>query len=242
MEQFVLVCVADNDAFTRAHQIMYNDWTARADAEGGRLGFSLEQFIRYTATAVKVRVEYVLHGRWRDMGYRPTGMSIRDRWKLVIPVHDTLSSIGTVALGASGLQMFPVWDSQADALVFTRDERDSITPQIAAAAEAFGVKTVDSISSDQDGHKQVMLLTWIPTLREWWATEPVGREDGSTSQFLGLRPIVDVSRADGGPEYTYVDTDELATQLRLMPSWAPPLTLAEYTVVRYMHEFADLGR
>jgi len=240
-EQFMLV-VANNNSLTLLIDSMYDQMSAKVAAMGGTLEFTLEQYTKYVVTAIKVRVEFVLRGRWRGLGYEPTGMDVRDRWVIPVPVHDVLSAIGRVVVGASGLQISPLWASEADDLVLTRQERDFITPRLQSAAQACGFKTLDSISADQEGHQKVMILTYLPTRREWWATEPVGREDGSTALVTGLIPVTSVERGRGGPAYTIVDTEQVASALELVPAWIPPLTLSLQTVVRYTAELADMSR
>jgi len=237
-----MLVVANNNSLTLLVNQMYDQMAAKVAAMGGNLEFTPEDFTSYIVTALKVRVEFVLRGRWRGLGYTPTGMDVRDRWAIPVPVHDILSAIGRVVVGTSGLQITPLWATEVDELVLTRQQRDFITPRLQSAAQACGFKVLDAISADPEGHQKVMILTYLPTRREWWATEPVGREDGSTALVAGLIPVTSVERGVNGPTYTIVDTEQVATALELVPAWIPPLTLGLQTVVRYTAELADMSR
>lgn len=241
MEQFMLVC-AYNDSFVRMNEHMYNQLRAGVEVHGGELGFTEDELLKYNITGIKVRIEFVDPPRWRELGYTPTGMNVRNRWAILSPVHSIISAIGPVRLGASGLQIVPVWDQSSDEYVLTRDRRDAITPMIESAAQMGGYKVYDAISSDSEGHQKVMLMTYIPSREEWWVTEPVGVEDGTAALATKLTPVTSVARGRGGAEYAIIDTDQLADQLSVIPAWVPPLTLGRRIVVNYLIDQANLAK
>lgn len=241
MEQSMLVC-AYNDSLISMNEHMYNQLRAGVEVHGGSLSFTEDDLLRYNITSIKVRTEFVDPSRWRSLGYQPTGMNVRDRWAILSPVHSILSAIGAVRIGASGLQIVPVWDQSSDDYVLTRERRDIITPMIESAAQLGGFKVYDAISADPEGHQKVMIMTYIPSREEWWVTEPVGVEDGTAALATKLTPITSVVRGRGGAEYTIVDTDQLADQLSLIPAWAPPLTYGRQIVVHYMIQQSNLAK
>jgi hypothetical protein len=241
VEQFMLIAVANADMQEMVSR-MYSQLDSRVTAVGGQLSFTVEQFTKYNVTAFKARCAFVLRARWRSLGYERSDVDVRDSWAISTPIHDIISSIGTTRLGTAGVQVVPLWDVNADALVLSRQERDLMTPLIKSAMQQSGFPIHEQLSADMEGHHQVMVLTYLPAHEEWWVREPVGREDAAAGMVSGIVPVTDVERATQGPSYAIVDTERLATALSDLSIWVPELKMDRMTVVRYLTELADMSR
>jgi hypothetical protein len=241
VEQLMLV-VANNSDLREFVSMQFDQMRYMVDANGGRMDLELDEFIKYVVTGYKVRVEYVTKGTWRALGYRETGMHPKDRWAMPVPSHDAISSVGKTNLGTAGAQIIPVWDRESDELVLTREQRDVVTLKLNTLTQRFGIPTASTLSTDMDGHHQVMILTYLPQREEWWAHEVFGREDAAASMVAGLRPVTVVEATKGGPEFAIVDTDQLASDLSSLSLWVPPLKLDKTTVIRYNVEMANLQK
>jgi hypothetical protein len=241
-EQFMLV-VATNSDLQALITNMYAQIEYMLGARGGVALISYEEFAAYVVTAFKVRVEFVLRARWRQLGYQSTGMDVRDKWALPMPVHSVLSTIGTAQIGSQGTQILPLWDTGADALVLSREQRDLITPKLKAIAHLCEFPLAETISADADGVVKVMSMTYLPTQQVWLSMEAAGMEDAANHGFAGLTPVSAVQSNRGGAVYTIVDTEQLATALRgTLEMWIPPLSFAKQTVIRYMAELAEVRK
>lgn len=239
-EQFMLV-VASNSDLRELIDNMYSQIEYMVSVRGGVLRVTSEEFTKYIVTAFKVRVEFVLHGRWRALGYQSTGMDVRDKWALPIPVHSVLSTIGVAQLGSQGTQVIPLWDRGADELTLSVEQRDTITPKLKAVAHLCDFTLAETISSDTDGVVKVMSLTYLPKAGMWLSAEAAGMEDAAYHGIAGLTPVTGVARARDGASYTLVDSEQLAAALTgQMEMWLPRLTLDRATVVRYKAELAAM--
>jgi hypothetical protein len=241
VEQLMLV-VGNNPNLRTFVSHQFNQLAYMADANGGVLNLALDELVSYVATGYKVRVEYVTKGKWQQMGFRRTFMHPKDQWAMLVPSHDAISAIGITEIGTAGVRAVPVWDKESDDVVLSREQRDSITLKLQAITQRFGIPTASTLSTDIDGHHQVMILAYLPEREEWWAHEVFGREDAAASMVAGLRPVTVVEATKGGPEFAIVDTDQLASDLSSLSLWVPPLKLDKTTVIRYNVEMANLQK
>lgn len=242
MEQHVLLALANSVLDVLAFN-QFNQVEAAVGMRGGTLGFTQEEYFSYQITAVKARNRYVLQGRWREFGYEPFTMEVQRGWVLSPAMLSFLAAIGIARIGDSGqLQIIPLWDVRADAAVLDRMKRDRLTRLIQEAYDLAGFKYETSISTDYDGHQQVMVITYLPQAGKWVAREPFGLEDAVASRVLGVTPIKEVVDRRGGPEYEIVDTDALAAHLRELPLWLPPLQFRNDTVINYLLDYSDLRK
>jgi len=240
-EQPMLI-VANNDDLADFCNTMHGYIEASLDAQGGTLRVSQTEFLQYCATALKVRVEHVIRSRWRALGYEYTGMMVKEGWALPTPIHDVISSVGEVRVGAGETIVYPIWDKQADELVLSKSQRDEITRNLRSACTSLSISVHDAISKDVEGHHQVMVLTYLPHLEEWWMPQnPIAREDAAAHLVTGLRPVTDVIRGDGGAEFSVVDTQQIANALTQLPTWTPDVYMERRVVVRYLREHANLA-
>lgn len=237
-EQPVLI-VANNDNLATFCDQMFGYIVGGVAAHGGTVEITDEQFRKYCVTALKVRVERVSHN-WRALGYMPTGMTVNEGWAIPTPLHDVLSSIGRTRIGTADVSVYPVWDKSADDLTIAKEERDYITRHLRAATSQLGIPTHAEISADVEGHRQVMILTYLPLSEEWWSTEPFAREDAAASLLTQATPIGTPIRGQGGADYVIVDTEQVATALTNLPIWMPDLRMDRKVVVRYLSDMAAL--
>jgi len=241
VEQLMLV-VANNSDLRAFVSHMFDQLSYMVDANGGILNLSQDELIAYAVTGYKVRVEYVTKGKWQAMNFRRTQMHPKDHWAMLVPIHDAISAVGITELGTAGVRVIPVWDPASDELVLSREQRDAITLKLDAITDRFGIQRASTLSTDIDGHHQVMILTYLPEREEWWSHEVFGREDAAAAMVGGLRPATLTNVTSSGPEFAVVDTDRLATELSSMSLWVPPLKLDRTTVVRYRLEMANLQK
>jgi len=238
-EQPVLI-VASNTDLTEFCDQMYGYIAGGVNAHGGTVEFTADQFRKYCTTALKVRVEHVIRPLWRRYGYEYTNMSVHDGWAIPTPLQDVLSSVGRTRFGTSDVSVFPIWDKDSDELVLQVDERDFVTRHLRAAASQLGINLHSAISADLEGHRQTMILVYIPELGEWWSKEPFAREDAAASLLVGATPVRQLTRGSGGAEYVIVDTEQVATALTQLPLWMPDLRMERQVVVRYITDMAAL--
>jgi hypothetical protein len=241
MEQHMLIAVANSALQVTAMQ-EFNQLHSAVSAHGGTLSFTEEEYYSYQLTAVKTRCKFVLGSRWRGLGYEYFDMDVTDRWVLSTAMLSILAAIGVVRLGGSGLQIIPLWDQGADEATLELIARDRLTHAIKAVYQECGFRFEETISTDRDGHQQVMVLTYLPVAEKWLAQEPFGYEDAATSATLGLTNVTNVVPARGGPQYAIVDTDALAEQLKAVPTWMPEVQFRRQTVVKYLTESHDLTK
>jgi len=241
VEQLMLVVASNSDLRTSVGH-MFSQLAYLVDANGGIMNLAEEELLRYAVTGYKVRVEYVTKGKWQSLNYRRTQMHPKDQWAMLVPLHDAISAVGMTQLGTAGVRIVPVWDPESDELVLTREQRDQITLKLNTLTQRFGIQTASTLSTDIDGHHQVMILAYLPEREEWWAHEVFGREDAAAAMLGGLRPVSLAEVTSAGPRYEIVDTDSLATSLSSMSLWVPPLKLDKTTVVRYQIEMANLQK
>jgi hypothetical protein len=236
-----VLIVASNTELSGFCDQMYGYLEAGVQAHGGSIATTSEQFRKYCVTALKVRVEKVIRPKWRALGYDFTGMDVSSGWALPTPMHDVLSSVGTARLGVGEIDIFPIWDKQADALVIDKAERDFITRDLRSVSSQLGITMHDAISADVEGHRQTMVLVYLPHLAEWWSKEPVSREDAAASLLLGATTVRQVSRGTDGADYVIVDTEQVASALTQLPIWTPELRMERQVVVRYLNEMSRLA-
>lgn len=239
LEQPMLI-VADNSDLADFCDSMFGYIEASLEARGGRIEMDAQDFHKYCATAIKVRVEQVNRPRWRRLGYEYTGMTVTEGWALPTPMHDVISSIGETRVHSTETLVYPVWKSSADELVIDKERRDFITRQLRSACSTLGLSVHDAISKDVDGHHQMMILIYLPDVQEWWTRTPTTREDAAASMVLGSKPVRNVRRERGGAVYEDVDLEPLATALTQLPVWMPDLRMERQVVVRYLSELAKL--
>jgi len=240
-EQAVLI-VASNTELADFCDQMFGYISSGVQAYGGTVNVTAEQFRRYCVTAVKVRVERVIQNRWRQLGYLPTGMTVSEGWAIPTPMHDVLSSVGKTRIGTADISVFPIWDKAADELVVDKRERDFITRELRAAASQLGITLHAEISADVEGHRQTMILVYLPSLREWWSSTPFAREDAAASLILGATPVTSFQRGPDGADYVIVDTEQVASALAQLPLWMPDLRMERQVVVRYLTDMAALTK
>jgi len=241
-EQFMLVVAVNNDLQALTTN-MYAQIEYMLGARGGQQLITYDEFSAYVITAFKVRVEFVLRARWRQLGYQSTGMDVRDHWALPMPVHSILSTIGTAQIGSQGTQILPLWDTGADAFVLNREQRDLITQKLKSIAHLCEFPLAEAISADSDGVAKVMSMTYLPVKQVWLSMEAAGMEDAANNGFAGLTPVTNVETVRGGATYTIVDTEQLATALLgVLEMWLPPLLFSKHTVLRYTAELAELRK
>lgn len=239
-EQHMLI-VASNSDLAEFSEMMFGQIEATLEAHGGRINVTREQFLKYCATAIKVRVEHVTKKDWRRLGHEYTGMNVHEGWALPVPLHDVLSSIGQARVGTGEILIKPVWDQQADDLTLQKEERDLITRELRSACSAIGIRTMLEMSSDIDGHYQTMVLVNVPSLNEWWHHDPIKREDAAAALIAGITPVTQVTRGAGGAEYAVVDVSSLASSLAQLPIWVPEYRMERRVVVRYLTEVSKLA-
>lgn len=240
---FMLI-VASNDDLAAFSDAIWYQIDAGIGVHGGEFRVSIEDMRKYIVTAIKVRVEHVtrrLNPNYRALGYEFTGMGVEEGWALPVPVHDLLSSLGEVRIseGASGI--VPIWDKGGDAFLLTREERDTITFELRSAFTALGITFQYGMSREQGGRHQVMALTYIPSEGEWWSRDQIDQRDAHSNMLLGITPITDVVRGQGGAEYAVVDTSQVASALAALKLWVPDWTMERRTVVRFTNEAARLS-
>lgn len=238
----MLIVAANADLATFCDQ-MYGQMDAAVNAHGGILTFTADQFKRYCITGIKVRVEHVTGRDWRALGHEFTGMTVREGWAMPSPMMDVISSIGKATIGLSEIRVYPVWDRSSDELVMDKAERDIISQALRSTGRQLGFQTSDALSADFEGHQQTMVLVYLPNAigGEWWSKEPVSREDAAASLLLGLAPIENVVRGDGGADWAIVNNEQVAAALAHMPIWMPELRMEREVVVRYLPEMAKLA-
>jgi hypothetical protein len=240
-EQPVLIVASNND-LAEFCDAMFGYIAGGVEAHGGTVNITNEQFRRYCVTALKVRVEEVIRSKWRRLGYEYTGMTVREGWAIPTPMQDVISSVGTTSIGTTDVSVYPVWDKTADELVLTKDERDIITRHLRSAASQLGIPLHAELSADKEGHRQTMVLVYLPDLQEWYAREPFAREDAAASLLSGATSIHSVVRGNGGADYVIVDTEQVATALSHLPYWMPDLRMERQVVLRYLPEMAALTK
>lgn len=238
-EQAVLI-VANNDNLATFCDQMFGYIEAGVTAHGGSIAVTGADFRRYCVTAIKVRIEKVIRNKWRSLGFDYTGMTVDEGWAIPAPLMDVISSIGTTRLGTGEISVYPIWDKAADVLVMNKTERDAVTAHLRSAASQLGINLFSEISKDVEGHRQTMVLVYLPDTEEWWSNEPVSREDAAANLLAGSRLAENVVRGAGGADYTLVDTEQVAAALAHIPFWMPELRMERQVVVRYLTEMAKL--
>jgi len=235
-----MLVVATNDELGAFCDLMFHQIQAGLEAQGGTTPLQADDFRRYVATAIKVRVEHATRQEYRSLGNEYTGLNVSEGWAIPTPVHDLLSSLGVVRINGGEITCKPVWAPEANDLVLAKDERDRVTRELRSATSALGITTFPDMSRDPEGRHAVMVLTNIPELGEWWHDSPISREDAHSSMVLGLRSVSNVRRGSGGAEYSVVDTSALAQALTAMPFWIPEYRMERRVILRFTSEAAKL--
>lgn len=241
--QYMLVVATNGDLETFSRTI-YNQLHAGMSSRGGSFNLPEEDLLKYIVTAIKVRIEFVTSRTapgYRDLGNAPTGLRVTEGWALPTPVHDLLSSLGKVSLDGGDTTIVPVWDGSANDLVLPLAERDRITLILRSVFSALGITYQTDISRDEEGRHAVMVLTYLPSLEEWWSDVPIDQRDAHNAMLLGMRPVHGVARGTGGAEYMFVDTEQLAAVLSQYPLLVPRYTIERDTVVRFDSEAARVA-
>lgn len=239
-----MLVVATNDDLARFTDNIWYQLDAGIRMHGGEFRITQEQLRRYFVTATKTRIEHVTRAQspnYRALGFEYTGLNVKEGWALPNPMHDLLSSLGEVKIGGGEALILPVWDKGADTLLLTREERDFVTLELRSAMTGLGIQHQNDISRDVEGRHAVMVLTYIPSEDEWWHDSPIDQQDAHRSMLLGLRPVTDVVRGDGGADYTLVDTSQVATVLSALKLWVPEWTMERQVVARFTNEAARLS-
>jgi hypothetical protein len=236
-----MLVVAANGELRTFCDLIYNQVLAGLEAQGGTTIITADDIIRYVTTAIKVRVEHVTKPDYRRLGNEFTGMNVTEGWALPTPVHDLLSSLGEVRINGGEIVYKPVWAPEANDLILTKEERDRVTRHLRSALSALGLNVFPDMSRDREGRHSVMVLTYVPTLGEWWGDTPISREDAHSAMLLGLNPVTGVMRGSSGAEYTVVDTSAMAQALGAMPLWIPEYRMERRVVIRFTSEAAKLA-
>lgn len=236
-----MLVVAVNDDLAFFCDMVIQELDSLLAAQGGKTDVTSDQFRRYVATAIRVRIEHVDRSLYKSHGNQNTGLTVERGWALPVNVHDLLSGIGNVSLDDGITTIRPVWDRAGNDLLMDESERNLVTRNLKAAFKGLGITYQEDISRDQDGRHSVMVLTFLPGAGEWQSRTPIDREGAKSSLLLGIRPVTDVVRGRGGADYALVDTDAVATALRQLPFWVPEWRMQHAVVVRYLRETAALA-
>lgn len=239
-EQHMLI-VADNSDLSNFIRMMWDETRLLVEAHGGSFPVEYEDFRGYCLTALKVRVHHASRTKSHLWGSSVRGMSVDSGWALAVPFHDLLSSVGQVTIGSSETKVYPLWDTSADGLTITVDERDRITRELRAAYTAVGVRFFAEMSKDVEGHTQMMVLVRIPSRDHWVSRSPFDVRDAARSMLAGATPVTEVRRGTDGLEYAVVDVEQVADALAQLPFWMPELRMERNVVVRYLVEMARLA-
>jgi hypothetical protein len=239
-EQYMLI-VADNSDLAEFTTMMWTELGLMIEAQGGSFPVTQEEFVKYCATAIKVRVEHTSRPKAHLWSTRTVGMSVDSGWALPVPMMDLLSSIGQVRIGSTEVKVWPFWDSQSDGLLLTVDERDRITRELRAAYTSVNVRFFGEMSKDVEGKPTTMVLVYNPAKEEWVSRQPFDNRDAARSMLVGARSVTKPTRGPNGVEYEVVDVEQVATALAQLPIWVPELRLQRNVVVRYLTEMAQLA-
>jgi len=213
---------------------VYDQLDALGAARGGGLRFTREEHFGYMYTALCVRVEHVSKGRWLQLGHtRNYDYGVHEGWAVLPPLEYVLASVGNASYGPAAIQVYP--DLSAPTPVLEKRERDRITAEIRGICSANAVRYSTVLPKDYDGHKDVMLLTYVDnttsesvtydTLTAMWLA-PTGQctvEDAIIASIIGLRD------------------PEVVPGMGVPSMWFPQVHVKDTTVRRYLVEFSRLA-
>lgn len=211
--------IAPAGLFAQFCDHLYSQLESVAAVRGGALPFTSEEFTSYNATALRTRIDHVNRSRVRNLGITRVPYSVHEGWAILPAMQFVLASIGEAKFGPANILLYPVMSDQV--VLLEKADRDVMTARVRGVAGALNTRIHDDLPKDNDGHKQVMVLTY-DAVREGWFS-PIGEmtvEDAVVAAIVGL-------------------TDEVAlVEGTVSALWMPQVHVKHHTAVHYISELA----
>lgn len=213
----VLISVSNVDLGDFSDRV-WSELNTKVLAVGGQLLVTREELVKYFATAIKTRIDWVNHDA-RQGSLRPN-----DKWALPVAFALVVSAVGIVDT-PDNLKYVPVWNPDGDSLVLTRIEWEDITRRL-LAYETYGLRFVKAIEVSEAGVDKVMTL--IPVQEQ----EDVLFYSWVTPHVLEtiMAIILGVSRFAGPMDVSSLPLDAI-----------PKYRIRGSVVLSYMHDFARMN-
>lgn len=181
-----------------------------------------DEFLRYAYTAVRTRVARVRNERFH--------VRCDSEWQLVTGLASMLAQIGRVTLAAPGVTIQPVWNSEHDKYLLTREQFLAVSQKLRMMSKDPDCKFVfaDAISGDRNGDPVLMALI------------PVRNELGQLVQVRGQKDF----DAIAGVSFFILDLDPEGIRgvaLESHPLLLPPYFLRMAVVMQYMTRYAEVS-
>lgn len=151
----VVVFTTDDLLFRRFVKAMYDAHVMSWEAHHlqGTFPVTEDEWIQYAFTALRSRLARVNDERGQ--------IRSDDEWQLPAMLATVINAVGRVTLDGPAMQYTPVWNSEYDNMVLTRDEWMRVTAKLRVAAadrEFCKFIFVRNLSGDRTGDSMVMDL------------------------------------------------------------------------------------
>lgn len=228
-EEMEVTVLRDSDIFERFVTSVYDTINERYGcAHGGAImPITLEEFIRYSYTAVRARVARVNSERVQINGLN-WQVRCDDTWALPTPIAFIVAGIGRVQMEMPIISIKPSWNNEHDVHILNYEEWSIISRRLRAieADRANQLTLAHALEGGKNGDEQLMSLIpvrdalgRVTELRSHGIFDPVA---AASYLILGLDPSV---------------ADDVA--LPRHPLMIPPRYIQAAILLQYLHRLAE---
>jgi len=214
--------IAPAGLFVQFCDHLYSQLESVAVMRGGNMPFTSEEFASYNATALKTRIDHVNRSRNRVLQVERVPYSVHEGWAILPAMQFVLASVGETSFGPANVLIYPVMSGNVSLL--EKGSRDAMTARVRGVAGLLNTRVHDDLPKDNDGHKQVMVLSFDATRNGWFSPlNEMTVEDAVVAAIIGL-------------------TDEVAlVEGTVSALWMPQVHVKQETAVHYLTELARVA-